>query len=1358
MARLIEPEAGDGPVNDGERRVTRAFTEGLPEGYIVIPNFEIGEPGGQRFEYDLAVVAPHGVYVVEVKDWRGRIVGDTAAWLVNGRYRKSPVLLTERKAKVLKSKLVDAHQALARVRVEAMVVLASSRVRLDLGGDAAARVFSIQQALAFVTNPAQIRQEPASIAALKNAIVQALLRRGRSRHRALVFGDYQVIEVLEQDDEEALYRARHKDMPAAPEVRLRVVTLSPYLLTEQQRAARKRQLFRDLEALLTMGSHPNVVAARSIFEDDSGRIVVVLDATEGQTLRQRLSINTTPLTVEERIAILVDVCRGLTHAHAHGVVHRRVEPENVLIDEAGTARLARFGLAKLPAPHAATVWDEEALGSIDRRYLAPELNNPNLGPAGAASDLYGLGCLAYELFAGTPPFDGPERAFAGSPPPAEGMPDQLAELLPGLLRADPAARASDTKGVLAALEDLQGSGRSHPASGPKISYEPQDVIDGKFEVRARLGGGGFSDVYRVYHALEDRELALKIFNSSGGFDKLQRELQILRSIDHPNVVRVIWADQTQAKQWYLLSELVTGQRLDEYTTGGKRLAPEDAKQLMLDLLSALEYIHPDEPRIAALKAANEERGLTPDEFEELQGLQSSGIVHRDIKPQNLVLSSRGIVLIDFNIASRVGDPVVTLSGTPPYQAPDANFIQWTISTDLFATGVVLYELLCGHHPYSNGEPRTDRLPHDPRRYRPELAPALCEFLLKACAPMAEQRFATAREMRAALDAIDPLVVKTRDREPRLLAERLQILLANAPPNVNPFVREFLALGSQARRTNRATRGLSDLAEATYVHTRLDERLTTSLLEGRHRLVVITGNAGDGKTAFIQRTEALAVERGARIEHRSANGSRLVYARQRIITLYDGSQDEEQRTSDRVLQEFFAPFATGSAGDGSVRVAAINEGRLRDFLLAFRGEFPGLSGLLAQLDDPAATPPDDATVLVNLNLRSVTAGGADSIFIRLLQQIVGGPFWEPCQRCDYRARCPIKHNVDTLRDPTSGPAVAERLRRLVDLVRLRRRRHLTMRDARSLISFLLFRDRTCEEIAELLNSNDPMTVADLAYFQGIGGLGVPEGSTVDRVAELLAETDVALVANAVEDRELAQGRLPRRMSFPVRESDYPFELIAKAQERAGSGYESDPPLARRAHDALRRLVFFERSDDGWWHMLPFGKLRSLEIALESGPEAVAQRAVLRDEAILALSAAEGIRDQNRAAEALWLATNDDLDGGGRSYRRFSTAEFDIRVAEIPAPYVEAIPDRLELIHTPSGVALPIGVDVLEVLERLQEGHVPSLEEARGFLVNLRLFKHRLLAEPSAELVLVADDRTHRIVKREGGQIELLEGLA
>src|SRR5439155_15858023 len=112
----------------------------------------------------------------------------------------------------------------------------------------------------------------------------------------------------------------------------------------------------------------------------------------------------------------------------------------------------------------------------------------------------------------------------------------------------------------------------------------------------------------------------------------------------------------------------------------------------------------------------------------------------------------------------------------------------------------------------------------------------------------------------------------------------------------------------------------------------------------------------------------------------------------------------------------------------------------------------------------------------------------SIFSQQLDRIVRGPFWGPCEACEHRPRCPIKHNVDTSRDGTSGPEASRRLRALVDLVRLRRRRHITMRDVRSLLSHVLFRDRVCEEIPSLLAS-EPGAVLDLAYFQGPGGRGV-----------------------------------------------------------------------------------------------------------------------------------------------------------------------------------------------------------------------------------------------------------------------------
>jgi serine/threonine protein kinase len=119
-----------------------------------------------------------------------------------------------------------------------------------------------------------------------------------------------------------------------------------------------------------------------------------------------------------------------------------------------------------------------------------------------------------------------------------------------------------------------------------------------------------------------------------------------------------------------------------------------------------------------------------------------------------MLTRTGAKLLDFNIASRVGDPVYTQSGTPPYQPPDAGLTRWDVSTDLFAVAVVLYQLLCdGEHPYPNSRPMLDEPVIDPRTIRPDLNPDLAEFLIKACASANVDRFSTATEMQAALDKV-----------------------------------------------------------------------------------------------------------------------------------------------------------------------------------------------------------------------------------------------------------------------------------------------------------------------------------------------------------------------------------------------------------------------------------------------------------------------------------------------------------------------------------------------------------------------------------------------------------------------------
>jgi len=264
-----------------------------------------------------------------------------------------------------------------------------------------------------------------------------------------------------------------------------------------------------------------------------------------------------------------------------------------------------------------------------------------------------------------------------------------------------------------------------PAAARAADYAVGDVLDGRFEILQVLGHGGFSKVYRVLDDVEGKERALKLFDSAAGDEAVRREIGALREIHHPYVVEVFWAGKTSAGDWYLITEFIDGESLEEFVTGKRNLRDREAADVALDLLGALAAFHPD--------------------------AEGRGLIHRDIKPRNVMLTRAGTKLLDFNIASRVGDPVHTQSGTPPYQPPDADLARWDVSTDLFAVGVLLYQLLCnGSHPYPNAMPVVDGLVIDPRTVRSDLGPDLAEFLIKACAPASGDRFSTAAEMQVAL--------------------------------------------------------------------------------------------------------------------------------------------------------------------------------------------------------------------------------------------------------------------------------------------------------------------------------------------------------------------------------------------------------------------------------------------------------------------------------------------------------------------------------------------------------------------------------------------------------------------------------
>lgn len=526
-----------------------------------------------------------------------------------------------------------------------------------------------------------------------------------------------------------------------------------------------------------LGDHPNIATVLDHWEDGETAVMVSRYLSGGtlQDLIARSQQAGDNLPLDTILRISTEIASGLAHIHGRRILYRDLQPHNVLFDDWGVVRLVDFDTA-------VSLDDLDKSDISDRvviEYMAPELTDR--GDADERADLYSLGATIYAMCAGSPPFGGTREevlaARRAGPPPLDrdDLPEALRDLVFLLLAHEREQRPSSAADVVARLKGLhaaqtvpepaavprEGDSLSLPEPDPAeirssvgakaAEYNVGDIIDDRFEVLERIAHGGFSKVYRVRDEVEEEERALKLFDSAAGYAAVRREIGALRKIHHPNVVEVFWAGKTSDGDWFLITEFIEGASLDDFVTGTKRLRDREAVDIALDVLDALVAIHPDAARIKQLDAKNSEGELSEAELYEWMDLQASGLVHRDIKPLNVMLTRTGAKLLDFNIASRVGDPVKTQSGTPPYQPPDADLTRWDVSPDLFAVGVVLYQLLCdGQHPYPNAMPMYRAPVIDPRSIRPGLTSDLAEFLIRACASANADRFATAADMHAAL--------------------------------------------------------------------------------------------------------------------------------------------------------------------------------------------------------------------------------------------------------------------------------------------------------------------------------------------------------------------------------------------------------------------------------------------------------------------------------------------------------------------------------------------------------------------------------------------------------------------------------
>ncbi len=219
----------------------------------------------------------------------------------------------------------------------------------------------------------------------------------------------------------------------------------------------RTRFFREAQACARL-SHPNIVTVYDMGEDD-GRLFIVMELLEGEELK-RLVAQRKPLPLEDRLAIMVQVCDGLHYAHQRGIVHRDVKPGNIFVLRSGQVKILDFGIAQIANTEAGLTRTGLIMGTL--RYISPEQVR---GRVDHRSDIYSVGAVFYELLSMRPPFTGDdpmhllEQLRTEEPPPLEQLdptiPLELAATVARALRKDPAERFADLEQMQFQLEEVQ---------------------------------------------------------------------------------------------------------------------------------------------------------------------------------------------------------------------------------------------------------------------------------------------------------------------------------------------------------------------------------------------------------------------------------------------------------------------------------------------------------------------------------------------------------------------------------------------------------------------------------------------------------------------------------------------------------------------------------------------------------------------------------------------------------------------------------------------------------------------------------------------------------------------------------------
>ena len=767
-----------------EQQALQFLIDHIPDGepYRLWALVEILDPPtGKLYELDALILGYSALYLVEIKSGAGRYQGDHVDWYRTppegpARWMDPPLRLANLKAKVLKGRLRSRMRQPDRApRVEPLIFLSHPETVLDLSSEGRVGVVTCRDVAKGDHTPrvpwraAQLARGAASTSRSPSDITQALEALGvRKRKGKLFAGNYELGELLDdgimqldaggdtrpapsgyQDRE-----AKHRDAEALT-CRARVY-LVPQQTTVERRQLLMRAADREAQLLHSVRDHKNILRMNDYVTDAPLGPTLLFDAFEGAVPLDTYLRKNPSLSFDDQIGLVEQIAQALAYCHKKEVIHGALGPHAVLVrpdPDGGALQTKLFNFQLGAGKQVRTTVHWSALASDPwALYQAPELREEAVRAPSPASDVFSLGALAHLVFSKRAPAGSvleldARLARAGHLDVKEvddGISEPVRKAIAFATERVASLRADDAgEWINLLLESLTKSDPvvAEPERDP-LEAKAGDVLGGDLVMERRLGYGSTSVVLRVNRTSDGRPYALKVSQAAEHDERLVEEAKLLRTLEHPRIVRVV-DERTIADRTCLLLTLAGDQTLQKFLAQEGSVSLDYASRFGEDLLSALDE------------------------------LELRRVVHRDIKPANVGVGSVSkqevrLTLFDFSLGLA---PLSELDvGTAVYRDPYLRARgAWDPAADRWSAAVTLHEALTGVRPtlpvaVSAGDPK-GRVVVAAERLDPGARDRLAKFFDRAFAPDVEVRFSSAREMlRAWAAAFDAPAVDTRGEE------------------------------------------------------------------------------------------------------------------------------------------------------------------------------------------------------------------------------------------------------------------------------------------------------------------------------------------------------------------------------------------------------------------------------------------------------------------------------------------------------------------------------------------------------------------------------------------------------------------